>query len=130
MISNTLYEWAKCLRTTRETLGKKLESNGVRLTPKQKIPALDIFNAITGDKEAAMTRKLMAEAEEKERDNRIAAGEIITVEEAAALYGKKVSALVQNLEALSASVPGLTFEQRQILNQHIEMCKTMAREAK
>lgn len=128
MIAHTLYEWARELGTTRETLGKKLIQNGFQLQDREKISAKDIWLAMACDKEAAMTRKLNAEAEAKERENRKEAGEIVTVEEAAALYGRKIAALVQRLESLPSLVPGITLEQRQILAEQIELCKKQGRE--
>jgi hypothetical protein len=128
MISATLHQWVASLGIDRETLERALGKSGVIVVARKPVAASDIFRAITGDKEAAMTRKLNAEAEAKERENRMASGEIVTVEEAAALYGRKIAALVQRLESLPSLVPGITFEQRQILAEQIELCKKMGRE--
>lgn len=127
MIQHTLYEWSREIGKSRETIARALEQNGVKITPKSKIRGRDVFRAETGDKEAAMTRKLIAEAEEKERENRKAEGEILTVEEADAALGQIVTALTQGLDSLPALIPGLTGEQRQKLVAEIEKIKETAR---
>jgi len=107
---------------------------GNRISAEVLVPYLfqnmPVLAGLAGGRSDAMTRKLTAESVRIERENRIAAGEIITVEEAATLYGKKVSALVQKLEAIPSLVPGITFEQRQILVGEIEQRKAEARAAK
>ena len=129
MVSATLTMWSKSLGVDRQQIQRALTRNGVMTSDREEIQARDIFNAMTGDKEAAMTRKLLAEAEEKERDNRMASGEILTAEEADAKLGGKLTAVVQGLDALAALVPGLTLEQRQILVTQVESIKEKARQA-
>lgn len=60
----------------RETLVRRLRENGVKVEAYEDIDAADILKAICGDKDAAMTRKLNADADSKERDNRKKAGEL------------------------------------------------------
>lgn len=127
MIKATLHAWAESVGVTRETLKRALSNAGI--AREKEITAQEIITALTGDKEAAMTRKLNAEAEAKERENRLAAGEIVTIEEAESLYGKKIGALVQQLDSLPALIPGLTLAQRGVLVAKIEECKKQAREA-
>jgi hypothetical protein len=126
-ISGTVTAWSKAVGIDRQQLQRALSRNGVGFGERELIQAADIFKAITGDKETAMTRKILAEAEEKERANRIAVGELIAVEDAAANSIKVVGALVQDLDAMPSLVPGLTLEQRQILVGLIEACKEKAR---
>ena len=129
MITGTITAWALSIGITRETLVRALVAAGMNSKPK-KLSAREVFNALTGDKEAAMTRKLNAEAEAKERENRIAAGEVIDVESASQIYGKKIAALVQNLDAMPAMIPGLTLNQRTEMVSRIERVKQQARDAK
>jgi hypothetical protein len=128
-IEGTVYKWSNSLGIDRKTLTQSLSRSGRHVADSEKISARDVFKAITGDKEAAMTRKLLAEAEEKERNNRIAEGEIVTVEEAAQMYSGKIAALVQKMDSIPAIVPGLSLEQRQVLMREIEDCKQMGRAA-
>ncbi len=123
----TIHIWSNTIGIDRKTLTQALARSGKAVKDGEKIGAREVFEAITGDKEAAMTRKLNAEAECKERENRLAVGEIVTIEEAAALYGKKISALVQPLDALPALVPGLSLAQRGVLVSKIEAIKEQTR---
>ena len=129
MIESTIHGWSEAIGIARETLVNALVKGGNNLQPGEKIPARMVFDAITGNKEAAATRKLLAEAEAQERENRMENGEIVTVEQAAEIYGRLVSALVQDLDSIPAMLPGLTFEQRQILTALIEGCKSKGRKA-
>jgi len=128
MISNNLHAWATSLGITRETIQRALSAAGIKYSG-GKIAARDVFTALTGDKEAAMTRKLNAEAEAKERENRIAEGDTIPMEEAVAIYGKKIFALVQQLDAIPALVPGLSLAQRGVLVSKLESIKEQARKS-
>jgi hypothetical protein len=96
-IAATLTAWAASLGLDRLTLRNRLGKAGIEIKADEPIIAQHIYAAITGDKEAAMTRKLTAEAEEKERDNRVAAGELL---DAAAIEKKLWTDLLQPLRTL------------------------------
>lgn len=122
----TLARAAAEFGVTRETIRRGLARDGAK--PATDYSTREIFRAIGGDFRFESTRRQRAEADRIERENRLADGEIITVEEALAIYTGKVAALVQNLDALPSLVPGITLEQRQILVTHIEAAKKLARE--
>jgi hypothetical protein len=128
-VQASLTSWSRALGIDRQQLQRALARSGTPVETRDTISARDIFNALTGDKEAAMTRKLLAEAEEKERDNRIATGDILTAEDADQKLGAVVTSLVQSLDSLPALVPGLNLEQRQILVAQIEAVKEKGRQA-
>ena len=129
MITGTIHEWANSIGIARETLETALSRAGIVTQPREQVPASSVFKSMTGDRDAAMTRKLNAEAESKERENRMEAGETITVESALEIYGKMVAALVQDLDSIVPLVPGLSLEQRQIATELIEKCKAKGRAA-
>ncbi len=77
MISHTLQAWATAYGIERRTLETRLVRNGAKILGKNELyEAKEVFNAMYSDKEAAQTRKAMAEAEAQERENRIAEGEL------------------------------------------------------
>lgn len=80
-IAHSLTAWAANVGLDRTTLRNRLGKAGITIAADEPIKALDVYRATTGDKDAAMTRKLTAEAEEKERDNRVAAGELLDASE-------------------------------------------------
>jgi hypothetical protein len=100
-----------------------------------KFTTLQIHKALAGDKEAAMTRKLQAEADEQERENRVANGELIAVEKAAQIYGKKLQAMAQMLDSMGSQLDSsLAAESdpvkcRSIINNYAENIKRAGRES-
>lgn len=96
-ISATLTAWAASLGLDRLTLRNRLGKAGIEIKPDEPIIAQHIYAAITGDKEMAMTRKLTAEAEAQERENRVEAGELL---DAAAIEKKLWNELLQPLRTV------------------------------
>jgi hypothetical protein len=96
-ISATLHSWATSLGIHREALTLRLNRANIKFVTGTEIDAKDVFTAMTGDKDAAMTRKLTAEAEREERENRVAAGELL---DCAAIEKKLWSEMLQPLRTL------------------------------
>jgi predicted site-specific integrase-resolvase len=78
----TLAEWANRFGIDRQTLARSLTQAGAEMPePHSKVDARTIFKAIVGDKDAEKRRLLRAQAEEKERENRLANKEIVIMPE-------------------------------------------------
>lgn len=101
-ISATLTAWSASLGLDRTTLRNRLGKAGIEIKPDEPIIAQHIYAAITGDKDAAMTRKLTAEAESKERENREKAGELL---DSAAIEKKLWSDFLAGLKAEVEQLP-------------------------
>ena len=104
MISHTLSAWATAFDMESRTLEKALTRSGYEFKPKQPIPAKAIRNAILGDKEAAEVRLKQAQAEDQERKNRIADGEIIPLSDNLAWQDKVLMPIRQRLLALAGTM--------------------------
>ena len=137
----TLTQAAQEFQSSQETLRKRLVAAGHEI-PKgnpgkkgRQFTVLEIHHALAGDKEAAMTRKLQAEADEQERENRVANGELISVEQAAQVYGRKLGSMCQMLDAMGAQLDSRLaaatepVECRKIINEYCESVKKSGREA-
>lgn len=75
-ISATLFHWAENLGIDSTTLKRRLNEQSINYEPSS-LSAQQVFKAMYGDKEAAMTKKLLAESAKVERENRVADGELL-----------------------------------------------------
>ena len=112
---------------SKDTIRRGLNREGIE--PAETYTTKEILRAMGGDFRFESTRRQRAEADRLERENRLADGEIVTVDEAAEVYGNKLAAIVQNLDSLPALVPGISLNQRQVLVEKIEAIKEQARQA-
>jgi len=75
-ISSTLFDWSMNLGIDSTTLKRRLNEQSIDYDPAS-LSAQQVFKAMYGDKEAAMTKKLLAESAKVERENRVADGELL-----------------------------------------------------
>jgi hypothetical protein len=87
---------------TRETIRRGLAAYGV--DPKKEYTTREIHMAIAGDVKAATARDRMASAIARERENRIAEGEIITLTDNQKWQEKVLLPIRQRLIALPGSM--------------------------
>ena len=73
----TLTGWANKFGIDRQTLARSLENAGVATEPHGYIPGPVIYKALVSDSDAEKRRLQRAQAEEKERENRLADGIIV-----------------------------------------------------
>jgi hypothetical protein len=137
----TIFSGASECEISEATLRKYLVSAGHEISKSdrgkagQKFTTLQIHKALSGDKNAAMTRKLQAEADEQERENRVANGELIHIDEAAQVYGRKLQAMCQALDAMGAQLDSRLAAEttpagcRKMVNEYIEQIKEAGRSA-
>lgn len=134
-IAFTVWTWGKALAISQEKLNRGLTAIGIHPGRGEKITAVDIFKSLYGDKDAALARKANADAEAVERKNREAAGELIDVEESAKIYGDKMQAIIERLDAMPAMLDSRLAAEtsplivRQILTEYNEQTKTLARKS-
>ncbi len=87
MISATIHNWANSLAIDDDTLRKRLVVSGVKVAKNgQLMTAKEIWDALKGEKPSE--RLATAQAIEKERENKIAEGELITLTEVEELISK------------------------------------------
>jgi len=76
-ISATMTRWAVNLGMHRDALKRRLVESGIPFGDATELTAADVFKASHGDKEKALTRKLNADADDQERKNKVADGELL-----------------------------------------------------
>lgn len=135
-ISGNIATWAKALGIHRDALTRRLNRSDVKFGAGDLIPARDVYKALSGDKDAAMVRKLQAEAEAQERDNRKEDGELL---ESAAIEKKLWQDLLQPLrteiEQMPKTYAAMANPQdpetaRKVLEQWVEKTKQGLKERK
>lgn len=91
-IKHSLTAWAKALGMSRDTIHKRLNKSGIQFESDVPITAMDIWTALSVDseKDAAMTRKLNAEAEARERENEKESGNLVSVPEMERLLWSRI----------------------------------------
>lgn len=107
-ITASLSSWATNLGVNREALKRRLNEHGIVYGDATQLTAAQIFKAMVGDKDAAMTKKLLAEASERERKNREAEGELFelpAIEKK--LWNDLLQPLRQSLEQAPEQLAGL-----------------------
>lgn len=110
---------------SKDTIKRGLNREGIESA--ETYSTAEIVRSMGGDFRYESTRRQRAEADRLERENRIAAGEIVPIEEADDLYGKMVTALVQRLDSIPSLIPGITLAQKTTLREILESIKADAR---
>jgi hypothetical protein len=75
-IEGSVTAWAVALGIHRDALKRRLFEAGIKFEAREDLTAKEVFDSFTGDKDKAMARKLNADADARERDNRKEAGEL------------------------------------------------------
>jgi hypothetical protein len=89
---------------TRETIRRGLFTNGVEVKPNRTYSTREIHNAIAGDLKAARAREALANAIARERDNRVADGELIPLADNLAWQERVLLPVRHRLVALPGSL--------------------------
>jgi len=76
-ISATMTRWAVNLGMHRDALKRRLVESGIPFGDATELTAADVFKACYGDKERSITRLNLAKAEEQERENKVAEGQLL-----------------------------------------------------
>lgn len=124
------------LGVSKETIRRRLAEIGVKTGKGETFTLRQLFDAMSGDPRKELTRLRRAQADAEERKNRIAEGELIAIEEATQIYGRKLQAICQRLDAQPSLLDSrLAAESdpakcRQILAEYNEATKDSAREAR
>ena len=105
MITGTVNAWCTSLGLDRQAFETRLARAGAVIAPKCKLTARQVFVALAGDKEVAQARKALAEAEEKERENRLAERELMVVADVERIVWEQcLLPLKQSIDALPATL--------------------------
>jgi len=135
-ISASIGAWASALGKDPKTIQLRLKKREYRFEPHDKIPAQEIFKALMSDKDEALARIAAADADAKERENRVADGELMelpTIEKA--LWFDLLAPLRLELEQLPQIYAGLCNPQdpqtaEKVLRQFVEKLKVNLKEPK
>ena len=100
----TLLKASEEFGAARETIRRGLVTNGVEVTPGGKYTIAQIHLALTGDVKVATARDKMASALARERENRIADGDLISVSDHEAWQRKTLLPIRQRLDALPTTM--------------------------
>lgn len=79
-IAHTLSTWAVNLGVHRDSLKRRLNEQQIAYGEATELTAAQIYKAMVGDKDAAMTKKLLAESARIEREEREAMGELFELD--------------------------------------------------
>lgn len=104
IISHSLSAWATNIGTDRRTLERQLIKSGYVLKAGEKIEAKAIDRARVGEMSEAAIRLKNAQAEDQERKNRIADGEMIPLSDNLAWQDKVLMPIRQRLLALAGTM--------------------------
>lgn len=127
-LTATLDTWSKAIGVDERTLKIRLTKAGVKVEPFGQLTARQIIKAMTGEKDAAVIRKLTAEAEKTEMQNKIRDGQLIELATAdRELWFNLYLPFKQALEAMPNEVSPLCVSPdaaRAALTQHLENIKS------
>lgn len=132
-VAATVWTWAKALNVSEDKIGQRLSGKGIHPARGEKIPAIQVFGALNDDKDQALIRKANAEAEAIERKNKIANETFIDVEKASEIFGAKLQAIIERIDAQAAMLDAQLAREtnpltvRKILTQYNEQTKDLAR---
>lgn len=137
-IELTLFGWQDELGIEVKTIRSRLIKAGVEIIPHQKLSAYTVLTALSskGEKDEALTRKAMAEAESIERENKKEDGLLIDLPEAdKAIWSRVLSPLRTELETMPDRLAGLVNPDEQerahgILQDWVEQTKKQILEGK
>ncbi len=101
-LSWSLLSAAEEFGVSRETIRRGLSANGV--PQKETYTTKDIFSALSGDLKAARAREALASAIAKERENKIAEGEMIPLSDNLAWQEKVLQPIRNRLNDLPGSM--------------------------
>ena len=105
MIEGTANAWAESLGIDAQAVRIRLVKSGVDVQPRVKISAREVFRAMSGDKEAAAARKMLAEAEKLEREERVALGKLCQWEAIEKFLNERlISPLIKAMDDAPADV--------------------------
>jgi hypothetical protein len=106
-IEATLNQWAETLGIEPRTLGRRLTRAEIKVEPRQKLTAKQIFTALMGDKEAAQAREANARAEKLERENAEATDSLCKMEDVQKVMRETLLPVRQRLMALPSEAAHL-----------------------
>lgn len=130
-ITGTIQAWSIALNLDPSTIKRKLTVAEIKFEAGSPISALHIFKALTeeSEKDKAMTRKLNAEAQARERDNRKEDGELFELPAIERkLWTDLLQPLQQELNQMPNGLAGLCNPQepevpKKVLTQWVEKTK-------
>jgi phage terminase Nu1 subunit (DNA packaging protein) len=123
------------LGVSKETIRRRLAEIGIKTGKGESFTLRQLFDAMGSDPRKELTRLRKAQADAEQRKNRVAEGELIEVEKAAQIYGRKLQAICQRVDAQASLLDSqLALESdpvkiRQILAAYNEQTKAEARAA-
>lgn len=109
-VRGTIQAWADSLGKDPASIKRHLNSAGIKFRVGEEIDAVDIFRAFTADteKDRATARKLTAEAESRERKNKIESGQLLDLTEIEkVVWGELLMPLRQALESMPRDIAPL-----------------------
>ena len=135
-IRATLTAWSKNLAISREALTRRLHDALVDWESSETLTAAQVYRAMLSDKDAALTRKALAEADRIEREEKEARKELVNLAEVEKVVWQDcLMPLRTELEQMPRSLCAMCNPQDQdtaqkVLEQWVEKVKANIREKK
>ena len=123
------------LGVSKETIRRRLSEIGIKTGAGETFTLRELFKAMSGDPRLELTRLRRAQADAEVRKNKVADNELISVDEAAQVYGRKLGAMSQVLDAMGAQLDARLASEseptacRKMLNEYAEGVKAAGRAA-